>query len=233
MQDQSLLPDSIDSQKRYKLLQNFSLISLSAFVLATVILSAFYRQQALHDLKVLQEENNVALTKLFSKTLWKKYGVFLTSTQTLNDQQLAEDIRISRLREDIIAQIEGLSVTKIKIFDLQGRTVFSTDLSQIGEDKSQSSGFLSAKSGQVITQLEHRDSFKALETNVKNIHLLYFQRDFIELLLDKVFSALACDQVVITVVFCREHIFFVFCNSLCHFCSICFLFGQSLYHIIV
>lgn len=68
---------------------------------------------------------------------------------------------------------------------------------------------------------------------VKNIHLLDFQRDFIELLLDKVFSALACDQVVITVVFCREHIFFVFCNSLGHFGSICFLFGQSQNHIIV
>ncbi|MEA5617710.1 ATP-binding protein [Cronbergia sp. UHCC 0137] len=172
MQNQSLLPDSIDSQKRYKLLQNFSLISLSAFISATVILSVFYRQQAVYDLMVLQEENNVALTKLFSKTLWKKYGVFLTSTQTLNDQQLAKDIRISQLRRDIIAQIEGLSVTKIKIYDLQGRTVFSTELSQIGENKSKSSGFLDAKAGQVITQLEHRDSFKALETTIKDIDLL-------------------------------------------------------------
>ncbi len=42
------------------------------------------------------------------------------------------------LREDILQQMRGLSIVKVKIYDLAGITVFSTELKQIGEDKSTS-----------------------------------------------------------------------------------------------
>ena len=158
--------------KQFKLLRYFSAVSLSAFVVATGLLAVFYRQQAIRDLVNLTEEHNVALTQVFSNTLWQEYGPFLSSTQALSDEALVADPRTNQLYEEVLAQVQGLSVAKIKVFDLEGRTVFSTDLSQIGADKSQSAGFLAAKSAQVVSQLGHRETFKALRNTLEDRHLL-------------------------------------------------------------
>ncbi|NEQ40333.1 MAG: HAMP domain-containing histidine kinase [Okeania sp. SIO3I5] len=156
----------------FQLVRNFSIVSLSTFILTTGLLAFFYRQQAVYDLVTLTEEKNVTLTKFFANTIWQKYGSFLSSTQTLSNEALAANPQIRQLNENVIVQLESLSVVKVKIYDLQGRTVFSTDFSQIGQDKSQTSGFLSAKSGQVISQLGHRDTFKALKNILEDRDLL-------------------------------------------------------------
>ena len=158
--------------QHFKLLQSFSIVSLSAFIVATGVLAAFYRQREVQDLVMASEENNVALTRVFFNTLWPKYGSYLSSTQSLSNEELQTSPVILQLREDVLAQFEELPVVKVKVFDLEGRTVFSTDLSQIGEDRSQTSGYQAAKSGQVISQLGHRDTFQALQSNLTNRYLL-------------------------------------------------------------
>jgi signal transduction histidine kinase len=157
--------------KRFQLLKRFSFVSLSAFVTATGLLAGFYRYQAVQSLVLSAEDNNVALTQVFANTLWPEYGPFLSSAQSLSNEELATDPAIAALMEDVVAQFDGLRVAKVKVFNLQGRTVFSTDASQIGADESRSSGFQSAKSGTVMSQLGHRDTFKALQTTLEDRHL--------------------------------------------------------------
>ncbi len=177
----SLLPDLLaldkssapaNRRKRFNLLRNFSIISLGGFVLSTGLLSTVYRRQAISDLITSTEENNITLTKVFANTLWPKYGPFISYTQALSDDASLAAPPIHQLHSEIAAQLEDSPVAKVKIFDLQGRTVFSTDATQIGDDKSQSASFLAAKSGQVISQLGHRDTFKAVQGDLENRHLL-------------------------------------------------------------
>jgi signal transduction histidine kinase len=164
--------DRPNEPQRFQLLRNFSIISLSAFILATILLASFYRQKAMHDLVHLKEDNNVTLTRILANTLWPAYDSFLSSTYTLDDKELAQDPRIYQLRKTILTEVKGSSITKVKIFDLSGRTVFSTDFSQIGENKSQSSGFLAAYSGKIVSKVEHRDSYEALQGTLQDVHLL-------------------------------------------------------------
>ncbi|MEO1520569.1 MAG: hypothetical protein AAFU78_07300, partial [Cyanobacteria bacterium J06633_2] len=159
-------------KNRFKLLKNFSMLSLSTFSIATILLAVFYYRQAVNDLIASTEEHNVSTTQLFANTIWPKYGSFLSSTQDLNKEALVAHSSIQQLREDTITQFENLSVVQVKIFDLQGRTVFSTNEAQIGEDKSQSSGFLIAKSGDVVSQLGHRDTLNALQETIEDRDLL-------------------------------------------------------------
>ncbi|NJN87691.1 MAG: hypothetical protein HC881_17005 [Leptolyngbyaceae cyanobacterium SL_7_1] len=167
-----LLPGRYNSPNHFKLLQNFSIISLSGFVLTASLLSFFYRQQAVRELVRSTEENNVALTKVFASTFRQKY-LFLLSLQDHSHGRLATDPRIHQLQDEISVQFEDSLIVKIKIFDLQGHTVFSTDLSQIGGASSSSeSGYLLARSGQIVSQLEHRDTFKALKITLRDRHLL-------------------------------------------------------------
>lgn len=166
-----LLGDTSVSPKRFKLVRNFSIVSLLSFALAIGWLTGFSRQQAVKNLVNIKEESNVALTKIVANNLWAEYRSFLLSTKTLSDQELIADPRISQIHKAVLLQVQGSAIVKVKIFDLQGRTIFSTELAQIG-DMAKSPAFQAAKSGQVASDLGHRDTFTALTSNIQNRHLL-------------------------------------------------------------
>jgi diguanylate cyclase (GGDEF)-like protein len=57
---------------------------------------------------------------------------------------------------------------KVKIYNLDGMTVFSTEESQIGEDQSSNAGFQSARRGVVASRLTHRDMFNAFDKVIED-----------------------------------------------------------------
>jgi hypothetical protein len=126
---------------KFKLLQYFSLTSLSAFVAAVFFLGYFYRQQSMKDLISLGEKQNVALTKSFSNSLWLEFKAFLEESEQLSDEQLRDRPQLAALNEAVKLQTDGLSVVKIKIFNKKGKVIFSTDEKQIGLGQQDSAGF--------------------------------------------------------------------------------------------
>ena len=68
--------------------------------------------------------------------------------------------------------VRGTAIVKVKIYDRQGITVFSTDPTQIGQDKSKGQGVIRALRGEVASELTHRDSFSAFEGVIENTDLL-------------------------------------------------------------
>ena len=160
------------AQRRFNLLRNFSIVSLSGFVLSIGLLSVLYKERAIRTLVVSTEESNVTLTNVFAKKLWPEHGTFLTSTQGLSDEELAADPHTRQLYDELTIQLEDSPIAKVKVFDLQGRTVFSTNTDQLGDDKSESPGFLSARTGRVLSQLGHRDTFKAIQQVLEDRHWL-------------------------------------------------------------
>ncbi|HET7090313.1 MAG TPA: GAF domain-containing sensor histidine kinase [Anaerolineae bacterium] len=154
--------------QRLNLLRYFSVVSSIAFIVAIVLLGVFYRQTAVSDLIKLEESKNAALTQAFANSLWPQFAPFVTSATGLSSDELRTHPETAKLRQAILAQVKGLAVVKVKVYDLEGLTVFSTEESQIGQDGSTNAGFLSARSGGVASLLTHRDTFNAFEGEIED-----------------------------------------------------------------
>jgi len=156
----------------FRLTRTYSVASLFGIVLVTIALGIFYKTVAVRSLIQHETQSHVSLTQSISNTLWPVYADFVSRTAAIPRTELGRQPEITRLREDVLQKIEGLRVVKVKIYNLNGLTVYSTEEKQIGEDKSQNTGFLRAKAGQTESDLVFRDHFSATERIIVNRNLL-------------------------------------------------------------
>jgi signal transduction histidine kinase/ActR/RegA family two-component response regulator len=156
----------------FRPLHYFSVAGLIAIVVAIVLLSTLFRAFAVNDLREMGQRNNVALTQTLANVLWPRYGEFLSDSAALDADALRAHPRIGELHREVVRQMRGLSVAKIKVYDLTGRTVYSSEARQIGEDKRANAGFLSARSGRAASEISHRDTFSAFEQVIADRDLL-------------------------------------------------------------
>ena len=156
----------------FSLTRHFSVTSLIGILVVLGVLLLFYRYTALNAIKSHEARSNVALTQLFGNTIWPSYSGFIVKAASLARHDLAQQPEIARLREDVLRQMNGLNVVKVKIYDVHGTTVFSTDPKQIGEDKSANGGFMTALAGGTASEITFRNKFDAFEQVINERNLV-------------------------------------------------------------
>lgn len=155
-----------------RLLRYFSIASLISVMLATVILSALYRNIATSQLLELGENNNVALAQIFANSIWPQYRSFADAAGRVDADRLRAHPSIANLHQSVLDVMRNTHVVKVKVYENEGRTMFSTDARQIGKDYSTNPGFLSARKGRPLSELTHRDKFSAFDGEIENRDVL-------------------------------------------------------------
>lgn len=150
----------------FKLTRYFSLTSLIGIAVVLVVLFWFYRHFSFEQLIEHEARANAALTQAFANSIWDDYRGFVKSSAGMTREALLDTKEVRGLKAEVLKKMQGLNVVKVKIYNLDGLTVFSTDEKQIGEDKSRNAGFLGAKQGKILNQLTFRDRFDAFEETI-------------------------------------------------------------------
>lgn len=156
----------------FALLRYFSIASLVALIAATVVLTALQQRLAERDLIQAQEHHHIVLTRSVAHGHWGEFSDFFRIASSLDAAAMQQHPEYIRLLKQVQQEFFGTQVLKIKIYDAQGRTVFSTDPSQLGEDKSNNAGFLSARNNVPASELTHRNQFSAFEQTVEDIDVV-------------------------------------------------------------
>jgi len=129
----------------------FSLIGIFVFVVASTYL---YRNIAISAIKEHQSRANVDLARAFANSIWPRYQSFVTKAGQLSPAELRNHVEIEKLKNDVDSQMQGLNVVKVKIYNLDGLTVFSTDPGQIGINNKHNPRFTLARIGKIASEIE-------------------------------------------------------------------------------
>lgn len=158
---------------QFRLVRHFTLTSLAFIIVAGAALGLYYPELALSRMLQQQEANNVNLTRVFANTLWQRhFSALLKESALRTSPELKLLSRIPEIHREVLAMMRGSSTYKIKVYDLRGRTIYSSELAQIGEDKRNNPGFLGALKGFTRTELVHKEKFSAFEQVVENRDLI-------------------------------------------------------------
>jgi diguanylate cyclase (GGDEF)-like protein/PAS domain S-box-containing protein len=158
--------------KHFNLRRYHSLISLGFIAIIAIALGGVSRHYATAELLSLSEQKNVALATTFKNSLWPKFEHFVGESYSTSRAALQSAAAVAPLRQHAVALMSDTDVVKIKIYNLEGVTAFSTDSKQIGELKLNNRGFALAAGGSVVSELVHRDTFDAFEQTIEDRDLI-------------------------------------------------------------
>lgn len=147
----------------FGLLRFFSIASAVALAAVAVTLVFLYRQTALEELLHSTEHQNVILTRSLANALWPRYGEYVKQASAIGGENLGTRPETWELHETLRPLVSNLSVLKLKIYNIQGLTVYSTDVDEIGADVADNTAFLAmAAASGPASQMSHEHKFKGL-----------------------------------------------------------------------
>ncbi|MBC7963703.1 MAG: hybrid sensor histidine kinase/response regulator, partial [Steroidobacteraceae bacterium] len=155
----------------FNLTRYYSIASLVCIIVAAAILGMFYRHESMTSLLNVAEDRNAALTRVFGNALWPHFSPLLKQGSASHPIDPAGP-EIANLRKQVVALMKDTSAVKVKVYNMQGVTVFSTEANQIGEDKHANAGYLAAAQGRVASELTHRNKFSAFDGVIESRDLL-------------------------------------------------------------
>ena len=141
-------------------------------VLAAIVLGTLHQSFEKKHLLRFGESRNVALVQAFSTGNWPQFRSFAKEAKQLDADTLRRNPDIAGLNKSVREAVRNTPTVRVKIFQLDGRILFSTDSAQIGTSTGKIAGFLSARLGQPSSELAHYDKFSTFDGEFLNRDVL-------------------------------------------------------------
>jgi len=150
----------------------YLIIASTIGIISIIALMILYRQIAISSLVDHETRSNVAITEIMSNVVRSGYRDLIAIDPAKISELGGQHPAILRLDAEVKELMRGSKLIKVKIYNLDGLTIFSTDPSQINQDKSDNAGFLSARAGKTVSNITYRDQFDTFEGMRSNINVV-------------------------------------------------------------
>ncbi len=147
----------------FRLTRYFSALSLALILIAGGILGLSARSLATHQMTEMAQGDNEAMGRIFIRVLWPEFSPLVASSYGKSAEALRADVARLGLEAKTVHLMAPSHIVKIKVYNRDGLTVFSSDPRQIGESRKDNTGFQSALAGKPVSELTHRNSFDSFE----------------------------------------------------------------------
>jgi len=152
----------------FRLLRYFSIASLVSMAMAAIILAGLHHFLDKNHLLEFGESHNIVMTRDFSTVVWPSFRSFAGKADKLDSDKLRRHPDIARLDQSVREVMRNTKTVKVKIYQPNGRILFSTDAEEIGEDYSLKPGFVAARQGAVFSEITHHDKLNSLVGEIFN-----------------------------------------------------------------
>jgi len=156
----------------FNLLRYSQRIALAVPIAVVVALTYLYRGLVFDSMVEGETHANVALTRTFANAIWPAHAAFVRRAGALERPTLASRAEIGVLDGDLRRLASGLDIVKVKIYDLHGLTVYSTDPRQIGQSAAANPGFQRARNSYPVSNLTYRERMDSWEGEIAERHIL-------------------------------------------------------------
>jgi len=110
--------------------------------------------------------------RLFQATFGQNSASFANAAKRLDADALRRQPDIARLGQSVRDAVRNTPTVRVTIYQLDGRTLFSTDAPQIGAGNASNAGFLSARQGLALSEVTHYDKFSTFNGEFVNSDVL-------------------------------------------------------------
>lgn len=156
----------------FPLVRYFSLISALVVGIAMIAVTTVLTQATTEHLIEERQNANVSLTQVFSSSVWSRFRDHVRTSADLDGDALRAHPKTQEFLQSVRGLMQGLAVVKVKVYALNGNTVFSTEAAQMGQSKKNNPGFLSAHDGRPISEYSNRDRFSAFENEIFDVDVV-------------------------------------------------------------
>ncbi len=144
----------------FNLRRYFLLANAAAILTVTVLLAGLFHWHSMTHVVEMVETDNIVLSRVFTNMTRPRFSAYVTSTNTMDGNVLRTRPE-TRIIHDTLEQItSGLPIVRVRIFNLDGLIVYSSEPSEMGTDGSHNPGYLeAAREGLPTSVFPYRDSF--------------------------------------------------------------------------
>jgi signal transduction histidine kinase/ActR/RegA family two-component response regulator len=113
----------------------------------------------------------LALTEVFVNEVWSDIRPWLPPPAA-GPEIARNNANLFKLDERIRTFGHGTDIIKVKVYDLKGLVVYSSETKQIGDNKGENGGFISALNGKPASELTFRDKFSTFDGELQDRSLV-------------------------------------------------------------
>lgn len=150
----------------FPLLKYFSIMSAIVIGLATILMTSSFYNHEMNQVVANGEKQNIRVARLLANAVEHEIVavVNLPAGIKIDNTSLANRIVVQQLHAKLASIISGIPVLKVKLYDLNGLTVYSSLYSQISDSKESNQGFITAvDEDKPTSKLSHRKEFYSFD----------------------------------------------------------------------